>query len=526
MLEYFTYKKFKKNKAEKEQKNEEQKATSPGKQPENETKVISSPPAVSSPTPEEAATPLLTDDDERFLERLTTPADDDDNGPAPPLPPRVATPELTWDSDSESFIKPSPKPSVEDESKSAGKKPLNRLSSLFGRSKKDSEHQQQLVVPTNLAVPEPEVDREQADLARVLDDLNLSARNNTAFALSQESTELVRRFTLILKDLVNGVPTAVNDLTSLLDDPDGKLAKNYERLPKSLKKLVTQLPEKLSKTLAPELLAVAAEAQGLAGATTASSASKSGGLKGAAKRMFLPKNLAEMVTKPGAIVGMLRGIMNALKLRWPAFIGTNVIWSVALFCELLPFFPTFFPSGYRQYHLMSSEVERVLTSGASTQCCSSSSGIATSAAERSGWRKRTLRMRSMAATGSRSSPTTRLCLLRRRLATRSSSSLRVRRPAGRVYLWSLRRWRWEVNERFTGFEAEVVVDFTRMNGLHDHIPLYSFVRCKNGFMRTLNDSHGLLKARNEIGVMEGCLLRVVSHYFREVSMARNCLDQF
>lgn len=336
MLEYFTYKKFKKNKTEKEQKNEEQKATSPGKQPENETKVISSPPAVSSPTPEDVATPLLTDDDERFLERLTTPADDDDNGPAPPLPPRVATPELTWDSDSESFIKPSPKPTVEDESsKSAGKKPLNRLSSLFGRSKKkDSEHQQQLVAPTNLAVPEPEVDREQADLARVLDDLNLSARNNTAFALSQESTELVRRFTLILKDLVNGVPTAVNDLTSLLDDPDGKLAKNYEKLPKSLKKLVTQLPEKLSKTLAPELLAVAAEAQGLAGASTASSASKSGGLKGAAKRMFLPKNLAEMVTKPGAIVGMLRGIMNALKLRWPAFIGTNVIWSVALFLLL------------------------------------------------------------------------------------------------------------------------------------------------------------------------------------------------
>lgn len=340
MLEYFTSKKSKKNKTENEQKKEQPKVTSPGIHTENETTVVSSPPAAietpaaSSSKPEEVATPLLTDDDERFLERLTTPTDDnDDDGPAPPLPPRVSTPELTWDSDSESFIKPSPKPAVQNapesssKSKSAGKKP-NRLSALFTRSKKkDSE--QQVVAPTNLAVPEPELDREQADLTRVLDDLNLSARNNTAFALSQDSTELVRRFTLILKDLVNGVPTAVNDLTSLLDDPDGKLAKNYERLPKSLKKLVTQLPQKLSSTLAPELLAVAAEAQGLSKADAAAK----GGLKGAAKRMFLPKNLAEMVTKPGAIVGMLKGIMNALKLRWPAFIGTNVIWSVALFCE-------------------------------------------------------------------------------------------------------------------------------------------------------------------------------------------------
>ncbi len=50
MLDYFTSKKFKKNKTEKEQKKEEHKVTSPGKQTENETKVISSPPAVETPT--------------------------------------------------------------------------------------------------------------------------------------------------------------------------------------------------------------------------------------------------------------------------------------------------------------------------------------------------------------------------------------------------------------------------------------------------------------------------------------------
>ncbi len=55
--------------------------------------------------------------------------------------------------------------------------------------------------------------------------------------------------------------------------------------------------------------------------------------------MLMPKNLAELVTKPGAVIGMLKSIMNALKLRWPAFIGTNVIWSLALFCECAAFLP-------------------------------------------------------------------------------------------------------------------------------------------------------------------------------------------
>jgi hypothetical protein len=132
----------------------------------------------------------------------------------------------------------------------------------------------------------------------------------------------------VLKDLVNGVPTAYQDLVNLIEDRDGILAKNYEKLPKSLKKLVTQLPNKLSSTLAPELLAVAAEAQGIHSAEAGK-----GGIKGAAKSFLTPKSLQELVTKPGAVVGLLKGIVNALKTRWPAFIGTNVLWSVALFCK-------------------------------------------------------------------------------------------------------------------------------------------------------------------------------------------------
>ncbi|KAM7198591.1 hypothetical protein V8F20_006121 [Naviculisporaceae sp. PSN 640] len=332
MLEYFAYKKFKKNKAEKAA------AASAAATPTAENAPSSPAPAGPSRTPSTVATatPLLTADDERFLERLTshpTSAHDEDveEGPRPALPPRIKTPDLTWDSDSESFVKGA---SSKDKDKTTvgtakdkAKAGINRVS-LFLKSKApNNNNNKQLAVPSSSG---KEVTREEDDLTRVLEDLNLAARNNKAFALSADSNELVRKFTLVLKDLVNGVPTAVNDLTSLLDDRDGVLSKNYEKLPSSLKKLVTQLPDKLSESIAPELLATAAAAQGI----SADEAAKSGGIKGAAKRMLIPKNLKDLVTKPGAVVSMLKGIMNALKLRWPAFMGTNVIWSLALFLLL------------------------------------------------------------------------------------------------------------------------------------------------------------------------------------------------
>lgn len=135
---------------------------------------------------------------------------------------------------------------------------------------------------------------------------------------------------MILKDLVNGVPTAYDDLVHLLDDSQGTLAKSYDHLPSFLQKLITQLPTKLTGSLAPELLAVATEAQAF------NTASASGGSFGAAAKSFLkPTSLKDLVTKPGAVIGLLKTIMNALKLRWPAFMGTNVLLSLGLFGKLL-----------------------------------------------------------------------------------------------------------------------------------------------------------------------------------------------
>lgn len=345
MLEYFTYKKVKKNRAEKAGRerlsSEAEKAKSPG--PE---KSSSTPKIISKPQAAPFGTPLLDQEDERFLERITSAnpsrLDDEDEGPPPPLPPRVPTPVMTWDSDAESAKSQELKSGTDTKGKgkekeSAVKSSNSRFSvitnfgSNIGRtiSTRVRPTQKSGLQPTHLNVPDREVDKEETDISRILDDLNLSAQNNKVFSLSADSTEMVKKFNLVLKDIVNGAPTAYQDLVNLLEDRDGILAKNYEKLPKSLKKLVTQLPNKLSSTLAPELLAVAAEAQGIGKADAGK-----GGLKGAAKSFLTPKSLQELVTKPGAVAGLLKGIVNVLKTRWPAFIGTNVLWSLSLFLLL------------------------------------------------------------------------------------------------------------------------------------------------------------------------------------------------
>jgi len=276
------------------------------------------------------ATPVLAPEDESFLENILN----SDYGPAPPLPPRIVdwSPDTDTETDSvsaksvgkevkESKKKGDNKDNEEEgkEEKKAEKKP-NRFSQFFSKKKASDG------LKPETDVPPKEAEREKKDLGRVLDRLNLSAKNNKVVSLSNESSDLLRRFNQVFKDLVNGVPTAYDDLTALIEDRDGTIAKGFDKLPSSLKKLVTQLPDKITKSLAPEILLAAAEAQGL---KTASG----GGAKGAAKKLFMPQNIVELATKPGALVGMLRAIVEALKTRWPAFMGMNVLWSVALSCE-------------------------------------------------------------------------------------------------------------------------------------------------------------------------------------------------
>lgn len=313
MLEYFAYKKVKQHKADKLAKQ-----------------------TLLEPTP------VLSDEDAQYLARIA------EEGTPPPLPTRPSAMNLPEAGDATAnaaqLVPLPPTTPSENEitsstantnkadkgkgkaTESTGIQKAGRLAFITSRfGKRDG------LEPTNKVVPPSEVEKEEDDINKILEELNLSAVNNRAFSLSKESQVLVQKFTVILKDLMNGVPTAYDDLVGLLEDSQGTLSKSYDSLPSFLQKLITTLPQKLTSTLAPELLAVAAEAQKLSGASTSAAGA---GFGATVKNMLTPSSLKDLVTKPGAVAGLLKAIMNALKLRWPAFMGTNVLLSLGLFGEL------------------------------------------------------------------------------------------------------------------------------------------------------------------------------------------------
>ncbi|KAK4466412.1 hypothetical protein QBC42DRAFT_259482 [Cladorrhinum samala] len=323
------------------------------------------------------APPLIDEDDEKFLERLVS-RDQHDEGPRPALPPRSKTPDLDliWDEESETFRMfdkledpfakalvladagpstattppdtpaanadkdtPSTEKGKEKEKvkeKDKEKKP-SRLSRMFHRNPdkdKKASSPANLEVPTEQsasASPSPSPEKEWADLSRILDKLSLSSSpsptpnpdgtatppDSKATILSREARDaLLLPFLQILKDLAAGVPTAADDLVSLLDGRNDIISKSFSKLPSSLQKLVTTLPDKLTAKLAPEILAIAAEAQGVD-----KDKLKEKGVKGL---------LSQLTLTPALIKTLLRGIMNALRTRWPAFVGTSMLWSLAV----------------------------------------------------------------------------------------------------------------------------------------------------------------------------------------------------
>ena len=162
----------------------------------------------------------------------------------------------------------------------------------------------------------------------ILERLNLAADNNRVFSISEETQELLRKFKLIFKDLINGVPTAYHDLEMLLTNGNRQLQDTYTKLPSPMQKLIEKLPERWTETLAPEMLAVAADRASKSGINMETM----GKAAAAAEKIGVP-SLRELVSKPAALVGMLRSIMAFLRARFPAVMGMNVLWSLALFSK-------------------------------------------------------------------------------------------------------------------------------------------------------------------------------------------------
>jgi hypothetical protein len=177
-------------------------------------------------------------------------------------------------------------------------------------------------------VEDPQAKKEEEDMTIVLERLNLAAVNNRVFSISDETQVLLQQFNQIFKDLVNGVPTAYDDLESLLKNGDRQLQKTFNHLPSFLQQLIERLPETITKGLGPEIMAAAAERAEKSGIN----AENVGKAAAAAKKMGLKTpGLRDLIGKPGAIVGMMRSVMAYLRARFPAFMGMNVLWSLALF---------------------------------------------------------------------------------------------------------------------------------------------------------------------------------------------------
>ncbi|KAF8706037.1 hypothetical protein RHS03_04843, partial [Rhizoctonia solani] len=94
----------------------------------------------------------------------------------------------------------------------------------------------------NPATHEPELTKEQKDLAEVLDSLNMQAGQQGIAFTTPDTKALLQQFTQIIKDLVNGVPTAYNDLIEFLESSSTQLSKEWNSLPSSFQKLIRSLP--------------------------------------------------------------------------------------------------------------------------------------------------------------------------------------------------------------------------------------------------------------------------------------------
>jgi hypothetical protein len=185
-------------------------------------------------------------------------------------------------------------------------------------------------------------EQDEREVSVLLDRLNLSAINNRVFSFSDQSQKLYAEFTLILKDIVNGAPTAWEDLETLLKNNEKHLEQTFKNMPPFVQTLVKSLPSKFATSMGPELMAMAGDKPGNDLKKQMESASKASSSIGAQninldlkkKQKRRVPNIKDLASQKGTVTTMLTNIVNFLKLRFPAFVtGTNVVMSLAVFSK-------------------------------------------------------------------------------------------------------------------------------------------------------------------------------------------------
>ncbi|KAG9572779.1 hypothetical protein KCU77_g15370, partial [Aureobasidium melanogenum] len=188
-------------------------------------------------------------------------------------------------------------------------------------------------------------EQDEREVSVLLDRLNLSAINNRVFSFSDQSQRLYSEFTLILKDIVNGAPTAWEDLETLLKENEKHLEQMFKNMPPFVQTLVKSLPAKFASSMGPEIMAMAGDKPGndlkkqmeAASAASSSASAANPYLKKKQKRKV--PNIKDLASSKGTVTSMLTNIVNFLKVRFPAFVtGTNVVMSLAVFILLFVFY--------------------------------------------------------------------------------------------------------------------------------------------------------------------------------------------
>ncbi|CUA66663.1 Pc13g14100 [Rhizoctonia solani] len=204
------------------------------------------------------------------------------------------------------------------------------------------------VAATDPVTPEPELTKEQRDLAEVLDSLDMQAGQQGIAFTTPDTRALLQQFTQIIKDIITGVPTAYNDLIEFLETSSTQLSKEWNSLPSSFQKLIRSLP----LGIPPDVFTAMTAAAAVPAATGEQAANESApkapaGLgsklnpmsmftktnpKTGAKSHTLPRpgQVKDLLGTGGGIATILRSIVTFLKTRFPMLAGTNALMSMGI----------------------------------------------------------------------------------------------------------------------------------------------------------------------------------------------------
>ena len=184
-------------------------------------------------------------------------------------------------------------------------------------------------------------EKQEREVSVLLDNLNMSTINNRVFALSADTQKIYERFALVLKDTINGVPTAYDDMDKLMREAGPQLEKQFKSMPPFVQTLVKSLPAKIGAAVGPEFLVAASSRKPEDDIKVAGEdGNKTSGRASSGKKKRKIPGIKALMSRKGALMGILRGAVEFIETRFPFLASaTNVVLSLAVFSKIILLFP-------------------------------------------------------------------------------------------------------------------------------------------------------------------------------------------